>query len=502
MKLALAENEQPPHEPKVHGRVHADSVIKNALTLFGGQVGIKVISFAFSVAVIRSLGSAEYGKYAVSVAFGGLFTVVSDLGLATMAMREIARDRRSVPRLFSNVLALRLLLSTGVVALTSVLAWLVGYDGEIRLGILIAASGLMSYAVLGVADTVSLGLERFSLSATINFVAQALTLVLAALLVVGGGGFIGLLAGTTIGVMSTGLFAVRRLQRETRLGAPIEPRAWRGLIASSLPFAAITLALAVSYKADAVILSMFTDTSTIGAYAVAYNLVFTFAAVSHSINLALFPALTRQHTDAPAMSSAAFRRGIQYLLFISLPVAAFVSLNARGIVVLLYGQELASAARPLAALAWVIPLMFLSEFLGYIAIIVGREQIAARANWVASIGNVGLNLALIPMFGIMAAAVVTVITEMLLVAQYFIALRGAGILAHRQDTYGRTLLAVAVLLASLATLREWSFPVIVVGLAAVTTYMGAAFVVGAVGRDELRLARAMARGTLDRRKTG
>ena len=167
---------------------------------------------------------------------------------------------------------LRLLLAIGVVGLTTLLAWLVGYDGQLRLGIFIAACGLLSYAMLGVADTVALGLERFSLSAWINFLAQAVTLALSAALVLSGAGFLGLLIAATLGVCVTGLYAVRRLARDTPLRAPLEPRAWRSMTGASLPFAAIMLALAVSYKADAVILSMFTGAAQIGAYAVAYNL--------------------------------------------------------------------------------------------------------------------------------------------------------------------------------------------------------------------------------------
>jgi O-antigen/teichoic acid export membrane protein len=160
-------------------------------------------------------------------------------------------------------------------------------------------------------------------------------------------------------------------------------------------------------------------------------------------------------------------------------------------VTLLYGPDLANAARPLAVLAWVIPLMFLSEFLGYVAIIVGRETLAARANWVASGSNVALNLALIPLFGVTAAALVTVLTEIVLVVQYFGSLRGVGLLAQLRDTYGRTLLVVgALLVVMVAASQLRDVPVLPLGCAAVVFYFGAAALCGAVGRDEWRYARA------------
>jgi O-antigen/teichoic acid export membrane protein len=265
------------------------------------------------------------------------------------------------------------------------------------------------------------------------------------------------------------------------------------LLRSAWPFAAITLALAVSYRADAIILSTVVSTERIGEYAVAYNLVFTCMALSHSINLALFPAMTRRHASEPGRSPDMFRQGFRYLAFISLPVAAFVSLNAREIVVFLYGEELSGAARPLAVVIWAVPLMFLSEFLGYVAIVLDRERLVARANWIASLGNIGANLALIPVFGVMAAAVTTVLTELLLVGQFLFALRRAGILEDRWQTMGRTFVAVLALSGATLLLHAVGLPVVLSGGLAAVTYLGIALAVRALGREELQVATALIR---------
>ncbi|MGH9173460.1 MAG: oligosaccharide flippase family protein, partial [Vicinamibacterales bacterium] len=231
------------------------SVVASALTLFSGQLAIKVVAFVFSVVVIRHLGSAEYGKYAICVAFGGLFTVLSDLGLATLAVKRIARDQRETPDMFSNVLALRLVLASLVVVATSLTAWIVGYDPEIRLGILIASFGLLAYALHGSIDAVVMGHERFRFSASLAVATQVVTLALAAALVFGGAGFLGLLIAATLGALLVALVALWRLRRVVPLRGPVTPSSWGGMTRAAMPFAATTLALAVSYRVDAVILS-------------------------------------------------------------------------------------------------------------------------------------------------------------------------------------------------------------------------------------------------------
>lgn len=476
---------------KTRSRSVARSIVPGSLTMFGGQIAIKIISFVFSVVVIRYIGSEEYGKFAVCVAFGSLFAVLSDLGLATLMVKRIALDRSLMPALASNVLVLRLLLSLFVVGLTSLVAWLVGYSGEIRLGILIAALGLLSYSFFGVVDALAMGQERFRFSAVFNVAAQLATLALAAALVFSGGGFLGLLGATTVSVLGVSLFAMRRLHRESPLRADVRPATWLGLTRAAWPFAAIGLALALSYRADAVILSMFVPISTIGAYAVAYNLIFAFSTLSHSINLVLFPTMTRLHAESPDESPELFRQGFRYLFFVSLPVAAFVSLNATDIVTFVYGNALANAGRPLAILIWVLPLMFLSEFLGYVAIVLNNERLVARANWVSSGANVAGNLAFIPLYGIVAAAIATVVTELLLVGQFLHALRHTGMLAHGWRIFGATIVSVTILIVAIVLLRRTDLPLVVLGSVSILVYFLAAFVVGAFGKDEYRMLTAL-----------
>lgn len=464
------------------------AIVTNSLIMFGAQVAIKIISFSFNVVIIRYLGSEQYGKFAISMAFSGLFAVLSDMGLAPYTVRRIARDQSVIGYLVSNAVALRLVLSVAVTAITSILAWIIGYDGPTRFGIFIASLGLISYAFFGLADAAAMGLERFRLSATINVGLQLVTLALAGLFVFSGGGFLGLLSASVVATLIVAFVALRRLHRDISLRGPLVLDSWPGLVKGSLPFAAVTLALAVSYKADAVILSAYVPVQTVGAYAAAYNLVFAAVTLSHSINLTLYPALTRIYAHDPQGAGRWFRQVLRYLAFISVPVGLFVSVNAQAIVSILYGPRFAEAGPILAILSWVIPLMFLSEYLGYVAIVVDRERLAARANWVSSGVNVAANLALIPVFGVFAAASMTVATEVVLVSQYLPMLRRHGGLAAAGQAVGRPLVAAALLGIALMGLRALHWPIVAVGLIGIGVYFLAAFCLGALGRDEIRLA--------------
>src|ERR1051326_9025484 len=92
-------------------------VARNSAWGLAAQFGIKILSFSFSVLVLRRLGAEEYGQYSAVLAFGAMFVFLGDLGISPYLVRQIARSRNSddgrahAQHLFGNALVLRLLLS-------------------------------------------------------------------------------------------------------------------------------------------------------------------------------------------------------------------------------------------------------------------------------------------------------------------------------------------------------------------------------------------------------
>src|SRR5260370_27591917 len=93
------------------------TVLRNSAWGLIAQLAIKVMSFAFSVVVIRKLGAEAFGQYAAVGAFGAIFIFVADLGLSPYMVRQLARWRSApdgheqAQRLYGTIVALRILLS-------------------------------------------------------------------------------------------------------------------------------------------------------------------------------------------------------------------------------------------------------------------------------------------------------------------------------------------------------------------------------------------------------
>src|SRR5262245_25676201 len=107
-------------------------VARNSAFGMAAQLSIKLLSFCFSIVIVRNLGAEDFGQYAAVLAFGAMFVFLADLGLSPYMVREVARIHDAVDgleranALYSNVLLLRFVLSSIAAALLIAAAWLTG----------------------------------------------------------------------------------------------------------------------------------------------------------------------------------------------------------------------------------------------------------------------------------------------------------------------------------------------------------------------------------------
>jgi len=302
-------------------------------------------------------------------------------------------------------------------------AWLTGRPLYMVIAIGLNGLGLFLYAVQGGSEAVLSGFERLDIAATARVINQLVFVLLGALVLFLGWGYFGLviagLAGTAVltvicwnGVRSLGL-------------RPAAPRRedWLRLLKASLPFGIITLALGLSYKFDTVLLTIFRGDVETGYYNAAYNLVFSAVVFSNVINTALYPSLSRHSVHSPQNLPGIYSRTLRYMMAVSLPIAVGVWALADQLVPFLYTAKYLPAVEALKIVIWVVPLMFASEFLGYVVVIANQERVVARSVVISTCINIGANLVLVPRFGFVAAAVMTVLTEAILVGQYAFSLR-------------------------------------------------------------------------------
>jgi O-antigen/teichoic acid export membrane protein len=471
-------------------------VVRNSVFGIAAQLAIKVLSFAFSVLIVRNLGAATYGQYTGVLAFGALFIFIADLGLSPFTVREVARLRDAADgmersrQLFSDVLVLRMLLSLLASGLVIGTALLTGRPSVMVIAIALGNIGLLLYSLQGTSDSFLAGFERLDLSAGSKVSYQLVFVLVGSLMLWMEFGYYGLIFANLLGIALMTYVCWRGVRALGMRFARPKPGNWFMLLRASIPFGVVGFTLGLSYKFDSVLLNIFRSDVETGYYNAAYSLVFSTAVLSNAINTALYPSLARQAASMSHNLSSIYSRALRYLMVLSFPIAVGASALADQIVLFLFGLAYGPAALALKIVIWVVPLMFISEFLGYVVVVSGREGRVARAVLLSTGLNVVINILLVPRFGLLAAAAMTVVTEAVLVGQYLWMLREEMRQLDRAYLLWRPVLA-ALLMGGLVLLLRPYVPFFVnVGIGG-AAYVSLLLVFGVVGIEELRFIRNM-----------
>ena len=442
-------------------------IARNSLFGAAGQIALKMLSVAFTIVVVRQLGDHDYGVYATVGAFVGITAVFSDMGMAGYAVRDIATDHSRAPVLFTNMVVVRLILSIVLLLVNVGLGLIVGYTPALVALIALGSIGLVLYAVQGPLEVILLGFERVDYTATFSVLSQLVFIIAGGLLLWWGFGVPGVMVASFCGIVATAIASWRAVRSLTTLTWGIDVRLWPSLLWAGLPFCLSTFAMMVSFKVDTVLLSLWRTPAEVGWYNVAYNLIFALYSLLWGFNATLVPSLSRHSSHDPSGATRLFLRAVRFMWLAVLPIAVGTALLADRIIIFFYGVAYAPAGPALRALIWVLPVLTLTSLCGVMSTVLHRERATARVNAINATVNIALNLWAIPHYGIIGAAIVTVITEFCGLLQLAWLLRDTAPLRETARTLWAPLLATLALGAT--TLLLWRLPLpLLVPLAAVS----------------------------------
>jgi O-antigen/teichoic acid export membrane protein len=423
------------------------TIAKNTVFVTLGSIGLRVLNFLFSIYVVRRLGDNRFGQYATVLAFVGIFQILVELGMSQYVMREIARDHSKTQIFFGNLVALRFLLAILGIVVITLSAIALRYSSELVLAVFIYTFNYLFAAFLAPLQVVLTANEHLGYVSGLNVLGQIMFVILGAIFLFSGKGFTWLILAGLIGMpfqvaLAAGM-ARRHHLMEYSFG--IDPRTWPRLIWSGIPFGIISLALTITFSIDTVMLSKYQPAQVVGWYNVAYGLVFSLMFFFSGFKEAIVPSLSRTYAHDPSRVERWYHRSVKIILIISLPIATGGMLVAYPLIRLLYTATFLPSAVALQILIWDVPLLMFSAFCGNMTTIISEERAAARIYSINAVSNVVLNLYAIPHFGLLGAAFVTVITDLIGGLQFYFFLRRKLHLPDMRSVFARLVLAVSLM---------------------------------------------------------
>lgn len=414
----------------VPGEDVARRILRNSVLPFAIQIVVRAIDLGFAMVLYRVLAGdkSAQGDYNLAALLVSLYlATISEWGLGVLLTREVARDRDAIRSTFGTALLLRLVLSLAALPVAALI--IVGYHGLQSAGIFAdAISGrgtlligiltltLLPGAIGGAVTSVYLATERPVLPALVNLLTNVLSTLLRLAALVLGFGVVGVAWAALLATLCSALLFAALLRRD--IGWP--GWQWDGSMARMLLVAAFPLMLnallvGVFFRFDSFIIYGYLGPATVNNYDAAYKIAPLALIVPPVVVNALFPRFARQALDDRAGLLRGYRLTLRVLLLGALPIVAMVSVYAPSVIGLIAGQAyVASSAGILAVLVWFVPLSYVNGITQYVLIALDRQGAITRAFALTAIFNLLGNAMLVRLWGLYAAAAMTVASELVL----------------------------------------------------------------------------------------
>ena len=102
-------------------------IAKNSLFLLASNIISKILGFFYVMYIARYLGAEGFGILSFALAFTGIFSVFSDLGLGSLTVREVARDKSLASKYLGNIAVMKIFLVIITFALLALTINLLSY---------------------------------------------------------------------------------------------------------------------------------------------------------------------------------------------------------------------------------------------------------------------------------------------------------------------------------------------------------------------------------------
>lgn len=444
--------------------------------LASGEAAARGLAFATTLVIAARVGPGGLGVVAVAIAVVLYLSRVVDAGFDLgLGIREAAAPRHDLADLVSTILIFRLAIAAVFVAVCVLVAGI--WPGEQSRMIALYSATLLPLALS--VRWALIGLHRSGVVAAVRAIGELLALLAVFGLVHQRDDLWRAPVGQLLGDSAAAGILLVVLWRS---GHRFAPR-WRGdvirdLLPHVIPYAGTTLLGLALFNADLLFLRGFHGAATAGLYAAAYVLVSFVINLGDTYSIALIPTFSKRIHE-PILAEVYAGAWIRCIL-VTLPVAVGGAIVAEHMIRLFFGAAFETASLPLGILIASAPFSVLRSVATAALIAAKEEAFLLRAVGFTAAVNVALNLIIVPRYGMVGAALVTLSTEALRLLVYQRRVRGLGLMAPALSRWWKPVLAVLIMAGVLQTgLGATLVKAIVAGA---FTYGVAIFAVGGISR--------------------
>jgi len=389
-------------------------IAKNTGVLFFANILSKLFGFLYMMCMARYLGAEGYGVISFALAFTGMFSILTDMGLQLLTVREVARYKELASKYLGNIITLKVVLGIITFLLIFLSINLMGYPPLTKYVVYVIAFYVILNSFNLAFYSIYQAYERMEYVGIGNIISSFLL-------------FIGVLIGIYLNLNVLGfalIYAVVSgivllynitvtLWEFLKIKLEIDLEFWKEILKKALPFALSSVFVAIYFWADSVMLSYMVGDKAVGIYNAAYRLVYVLLFIPAIYFTSIYPILSKMYLQSQNKISFIYHRSLKYITIVGLLIGIVTTLFAEQIILFIYGYEYLESAVALKILIWAVVFSFMAHATVYTLNSINKPQIYTIITGICAILNILMNIWAIKKLSYVGASITTAITEFL-----------------------------------------------------------------------------------------
>ena len=458
--------------------------MRGGVLRLAGYVAGVAITVASAAVLFRHLGVADSGRYVLVLSVVTLATSLTDAGLSSIGVRELALKRGGDRDAFMrSLLGVRIAFAVVGVGVACLYAAVAGLGAALVAGAAIAGAGVLAQNIQSTYATALMAELRLGWVTVAELARQLTTALAIVALAVAGAGLIPFFAIAPAATMLALVLTARLVRSSVPLVPSVRWPAWRELIAQTLPFALATAVGAVYFRLAILLVDLLSDDRQTGLFSASFRMVEVLVLVPQLMLAAALPIFSRAARDDEERLRYALGLVTQATVLVGLAVAIGFIFGAPIAIAIVGGPGFDGAVPVLQLHAMALLFSFTAAPFTYALLSLRRYRDILRLTLAGLTALTGALAILVPAYGAEGAAAATIVGELVLAAGGFALVARAGIAVRLRRLPG-VLLAVVV-----AAVPGLLLPPLAGTVAALTLFAAVLLAVGAVPAellDELR----------------
>lgn len=393
---------------------------RNIFSLLISRISTAIILFLVYTRLIQYLGPEQAGQYGLLAAFLTVFGFFVDLGMQQLVIKKISENRAEAGKYLGNYFVIQFILGIGFMTILDVIVMSVNYPPLVKQALYITGVGLLLSSMTMPLMAVINGFQKLSIIARVNFVNSLINAGMLLLAIVYHKNILFLaFIPAVISLFDLIVYSFIVHRKITAFKFQFDWKFWQQLFIWNTPFMLLTI-FSIYNRIDTLILPHLRSFTENGYYTAVYKFWDTLAFLPAVVAAALYPyfadQMARGQKDEARSALIIYTR---YMVALAIPLTVGAYMLASRITVTFFGPAFAPAATALWLLVAAVSVLFIYVPVNSL-IISQRTKTATVITGCTLLFNLGLNLLLIPRFGFIVAAAVTLASELIQLIGYTI----------------------------------------------------------------------------------